>query len=168
MTLRLSDALLLRLPLTPWRVSAAGPIRAEADAVNRRVELPPTVTTGGLKVAVTPAGKPISAKVTLPWKPPEPVTLTGDVAVAPRFSVKDEEAAPRLNPGINTGAAQEWTARYTFNRPPVVVFDASDGIASTLSSKACFSPAVDKAQADRTSAAEPDTCAVAMEVPLQD
>lgn len=62
-----------RLPLVPVIVTAKVPVAAVALAVNVR-EL---VDVVGLvpNVAVTPDGRPEAAKVTLPVKPPEGVTV---------------------------------------------------------------------------------------------
>src|SRR5262249_8261203 len=60
------------------------------------------------------------------------------------------------------------TALATFRRPPVVVLPDSDAIGSTLFSSTVLSDAVFVCeQRDRTSAAAPDTCGVAIEVPLR-
>ena len=63
-------------------------------------------------------------------------------------------------------ARHDCTARFTFKRPPVMVF-VMDGIRSTLPRTVAFSAAVfNVGQAASTSMAAPATCGVAMEVPL--
>jgi hypothetical protein len=49
----------------------------------------------------------------------------------------------------------------------VTVIPDSDGIGSTLLSKLLFRAAVSSEQTDNTSAAAPETCGVAMDVPLK-
>ena len=48
-----------------------------------RVDVPEPATDVGLKVAVVDDGKPPTLKVTLPVKPPDPVTVTVYVVLAP-------------------------------------------------------------------------------------
>src|SRR5437867_13087914 len=59
------------------------------------------------------------------------------------------------------------TARPTFRRPPVTVSPASAGIGSTLFNNRFLTAAVLAVQRESTSAAAPDTCGVAIEVPLK-
>src|ERR1051326_6471532 len=62
--------------------------------------------------------------------------------------------------------AQLLTARSTFNRPPVTTNPVSDGIGSTLFKIAAFRSCVFSPHAERMSIAAPDTCGVAIDVPL--
>jgi hypothetical protein len=55
----------------------------------------------------------------------------------------------------------------TFNRPPVTVLPDNEPIGSTLLSRLLFSSAVSSGQTDNTSAAAPETCGVAIDVPLK-
>ena len=57
----------LRLPLVPVTVTVADPVVAVVEAVKVRVLVP--VVEAGLKLAVTPAGKPLAASDTVPLKP---------------------------------------------------------------------------------------------------
>jgi hypothetical protein len=57
----------LRLPLVPVTVTVAGPVVAVVEAVKVRVLVP--VVDAGLKLAVTPDGKPLAARATEPVKP---------------------------------------------------------------------------------------------------
>src|SRR5919109_5224941 len=66
------------------------------------------------------------------------------------------------------GATHERMALFTSRRPPVMVSGGSSGTPSTVLSSGFFSCAVFSAQRDRTSAAAPDTCGVAIDVPLND
>src|SRR6185436_18367876 len=62
--------------------------------------------------------------------------------------------------------AQARIALLTFSRPPVVVAPAIAGIGSTVFRIIAFRPAVVREHAESTNAAAPDTCGVAIEVPL--
>ena len=55
----------------------------------------------------------------------------------------------------------------TFSRPPVTVLPASELIGSTLFMRFAFSSAVVSEHLESTSAAAPETCGVAIEVPLK-
>ena len=52
-------------------------------------------------------------------------------------------------------------------RPPVVVSDASAATGWTVLSSVLFSSAVSSVQRESTSAAAPETCGVAIDVPLE-
>ncbi len=62
---------------------------------------------------------------------------------------------------------QERTALLTLSLPPVTVTPESAGMGSTLLRSVLLSCAVLRLQLERTSAAAPETCGVAMEVPLK-
>jgi len=68
-------------PLVPVTVTVAAPVAAVAEAVKVRVLVP--VVDVGLKLAVTPLGKPLALRATLPVKPLPGVTVTVLVAVPP-------------------------------------------------------------------------------------
>jgi len=70
-----------RLPLVPVMVTVVvlGPALAAAVKVNVLV----LVVDAGLKLAVTPAGRPLAVNATLPVKPPREATVTVLVAVPP-------------------------------------------------------------------------------------
>jgi hypothetical protein len=57
----------LSVPLVPVTVTVADPVVAVVEAVKVRVLVP--VVEAGLKLAVTPAGKPLAARATVPVKP---------------------------------------------------------------------------------------------------
>ena len=69
--------------------------------------------------------------------------------------------------GDGGGPLQARIALFTFNRPPVVVIPANEAIVSTLVSRLLLRPAVLSVQTESTNAAAPDTCGVAIEVPLK-
>ena len=58
-------------------------------------------------------------------------------------------------------------ALLTLSRPPVDTRPASDGIGSTLANRLFLSAAVFKAHRDSTSAAAPETCGTAIDVPVK-
>jgi hypothetical protein len=71
------------LPLVPVivTVDVAAGVLLEVKMV--MVEAPVPVTALGEKLAVTPAGRPLALKVTLPENPPVPVVVTVNVVVPP-------------------------------------------------------------------------------------
>ena len=103
-TMRLSVALAVVEPLVPVTVTVAVPTVAVAEAVNVRVLPAEPVTEVGLKAAVTPAGRPLALKVTVPLKPLKGETVTLLVAVVPCMTVAPE--AETLKPGaVEVGTA---------------------------------------------------------------
>jgi hypothetical protein len=81
LTVRVRVAVWVSEPLVPVTVTVAAPVAAVAEAVKVRVLVP--VVDVGLKLAVTPLGKPLALRVTLPVKPLPGVTVTVLVAVPP-------------------------------------------------------------------------------------
>ncbi len=84
----------------------------------------------------------------------------------PGVTVWEAGVAERAKSGL-AGAAQARMALLTFNRPPVTVTPERDGMASTLLRRSVFRLAVLSAHLDSTSRAAPETCGVAMDVPLR-
>jgi hypothetical protein len=74
-TVRVSVAVLLRVPLVPVIVILTVPTVAVLDAVK--------VATSPLKLALTPVGNALTAKVTVPVNPPAGVTVIVSVALLP-------------------------------------------------------------------------------------
>jgi hypothetical protein len=70
-------------PLVPVMVTVAGPTVAVPDAVKVSVLPVDPVTEAGLKLAVTPVGRPLAVKVTAPVKPLNVETVTLLDALAP-------------------------------------------------------------------------------------
>jgi hypothetical protein len=66
----------------PVTVTVAGPVAAALDAVSVSALLFPVVEAG-LKLAVTPLGKPPAASATLPVKPPLRVIVIALAPLAP-------------------------------------------------------------------------------------
>jgi hypothetical protein len=81
LTVRMRVAVCVSEPLVPVMVTVACPVAAVAEAVNVSVLVP--VVEVGLKLAVTPLGRPLALRATLPVKPLPGVTVTVLVAVPP-------------------------------------------------------------------------------------
>jgi len=97
-TFKLIGTAACRLPLAPVRVRVDGATLAEAAAVSMRAAVPPAKTAVGANAAVTPAGRPERASVTLPVKPLIAATCTVVFADVPATSATDD-AAPNVKPG---------------------------------------------------------------------
>ena len=80
-TVRDMVVVLLRLPLTPVMVTIAVPLLALFDAI--RVSVLVRLVELGLKPAVTPDGKPLALRETVPLNPPLGVTVMVLVPPAP-------------------------------------------------------------------------------------
>ena len=88
----------VRVPLTPVMVRVAGPVAAAADEVRVSVLVP--VVAAGLKLAVTPAGSPLTLRETVPAKPPLRETIIVAEALAPRVTDKLAGLADRAKSGV--------------------------------------------------------------------
>jgi hypothetical protein len=75
-TVRLTPAVRLRLPLFPVMVRPKLPVVVLAAVVNVRVVDTPAVMMAGLKPTVTPAGAPAKLNPTVPEKPFSAVVFT--------------------------------------------------------------------------------------------
>jgi len=84
-TVRAVVVVWLRVPLVPVTVTLVVPVVAVLEAVKVTVLVP--VVEVGLKLAVTPEGKPLALRATLPVNPPEGVTVNVLVPVAPWVTV---------------------------------------------------------------------------------
>ena len=103
-TMRLRLVLSVVEPLVPVTVTVAVPTAAIAVAVKVSVLPADPVTEVGLKAAVTPAGRPVALKVTVPVKPLKGETVTLLVAVVPCMTVVP--VAEMLKPGdVEVGTA---------------------------------------------------------------
>jgi hypothetical protein len=80
-TVKLMLAVCVSVPLTPVTVTVAAPRVAVLEAVKVRVLA--LVVEAGLKLAVTPAGKPLAVSATAPANPLSRVIVTALVAVPP-------------------------------------------------------------------------------------
>src|ERR1700685_161596 len=97
-TMRLRVVLPVVEPLVPVTVTVAVPTVAVADAVKVSVLPDDPVTEVGLKAAVTPTGRPVAVRATVPVKPLKGVTVTLLVAVGPCITVVP--VAEMLKPGV--------------------------------------------------------------------
>ena len=97
-TFRLSGTAACRLPLEPVRVRLEEARLAEAAAVTISAAVPPAATDAGANAAVTPAGRPETASVTLPVKPLIAATCTVVFADVPATTATDD-GAPKVKPG---------------------------------------------------------------------
>jgi len=93
-TVRLTVAECDTAPLVPVIVMVAVSVTAVVDAVKVRTELAPVVVVvAGLKLAVTPEGRPAAVKVTAPANPPVRVIVMVLVPLAPRLMASEEGLA---------------------------------------------------------------------------
>jgi hypothetical protein len=81
LTVRLTATDSVKLPEVPMTVTTELPIAAVDAALNVSVVVPEELV--GLKEAVTPLGRPLAEKVTVPVKPFAGTTVIVEVAVAP-------------------------------------------------------------------------------------
>ena len=65
----------MRAPLVPLILSGKVPVGDVVLVLTVMVVEPEVVTEGGLKMAVAPAGKPMTPKVIVPVKPPDGVMV---------------------------------------------------------------------------------------------
>ena len=98
-TVRLIDAVRVRLPPVPATVTTPVPTVAVAEAVNVNTLLVPVVEAG-LKPTVTPAGSPLALKATAPVKPPLRVIAIVTVPLAPRLTVRLVGVAESVKSGV--------------------------------------------------------------------
>jgi hypothetical protein len=126
----------------------------------------PDVTDGGLKLAVTPDGSPLALKVTAPANPPDGLAVAVYVVPAPAVTVRVAGDTDSEKSAADT-AVHPRMAVLTLSRPPVTRRPVSNGIASTLLNRLVFSSDVFRAQCESTSAAAPETCGAAIDVPLK-
>jgi hypothetical protein len=68
-TVKLTPAVCIKLPLVPVMVTGYAPSVVVELVVTVSVELPDPVTVAGTKLAVTPDGKPLALSVTTPLNP---------------------------------------------------------------------------------------------------
>jgi hypothetical protein len=102
LTVRLMGILCVKPPPTPVTVTVAGPVAAVLDAAKvRALEFP--VAEAGLKVGVTPAGKPLALKVTLPVNPPVRVIVIETIPLAPWSIARLVGVAASMKSGMGCG-----------------------------------------------------------------
>jgi hypothetical protein len=79
-------------------ITVAAPSAALFEAESVSVLVPEV--EAGLKLAVTPAGKPLALNATLPEDPPLGVTVIVVVVLAPRVTATDEGDAAMEKSGV--------------------------------------------------------------------
>src|SRR5690242_10350698 len=85
-TVSVIEVVRARVPLAPLTVSVYTPA-AGPNALRVSVEDPEPLTEAELKLGDTPAGKPVTPKVTTPPNPPAGTTVTVDVVLPPWVTV---------------------------------------------------------------------------------
>jgi hypothetical protein len=110
----------LNPPPVPVTVIAACPRAAVLDAVRVNV-VPAPVDDSGAKAAVTPAGKPLAVKATLPVNPPVRVIATALVPIAPRLTVKLDGVAESAKSGVDGSLTVRLIVDVRVRPPPVPV-----------------------------------------------
>ena len=78
-----TDVEWVRLPLVPVIDNGKVPVGVVATVVTVMVAVPAPVTDDGLNVAAAPVGNPPALNVTVPVNPPDGVTVTVYVVLAP-------------------------------------------------------------------------------------
>jgi len=118
-----------RLPDVPVIVRVADPAVAVGDAV--RVRMLVLVVLAGLKDAVTPAGRPLTARLTAPLKPLRSSTVVVLVPLLPWMTLTDEADSEKSGAGVTVRAMvvvcvrlPEMPVTVTVAGPTVAVADA--------------------------------------------
>jgi len=91
------------VPLAPLIVRVNVPRGAERVVETLIVELPEPVTLDGLNEAVTPLGKPLTLRLTVPENPATEPTDTVYVVELPRFTDRELGDALIVKSGVATG-----------------------------------------------------------------
>src|SRR5262245_36487138 len=112
--------LCVKPPRAPVTVTVAGPVVAVLDAAKVRVLAFPVVEAG-LKLAVTPAGKPPALNATLAVNPPLRVIVIALVSLAPRLIVKLVGFAAREQTGVGGAITVGLIVIVCVSPPPVPV-----------------------------------------------
>lgn len=92
-----------RLPLVPVIVRLYVPAGLVALVVTDMVDEPEPVTEAGLKLALAPAGNPLTLKLTLPANPPDPVIVVVYEVFVPAVTVAEAGDA-EMEKSPTTGA----------------------------------------------------------------
>ena len=99
LTVRLIVVVCTSAPLVPVTVTVAGPAVAVLEAARVSVEVVPVVEAASNE-AVTPPGKPLAVRATLPANPPLREIAMVLVPFAPRLRVRLDGAADRAKSGL--------------------------------------------------------------------
>src|ERR1700682_6007651 len=149
-------------PPTPVIVSVLVPSGMALLVVTDSVDV--VVAGAGVNVPDAPVGRPLTERATEPLNPLEGVMVTVYVVADPGTTLREDG----LTESVKSCPMGAPTALAAFSRPPVIVFPARLEIVSVLSRIALFTCAVVILGVfASTSAATPETCGVAMDVPLR-
>lgn len=110
-----------RLPEAARTMSEYDPAATDEPAVRVRLEAPPPAMDAGLKVAVTPAGVPVTERVTDELNPPAAVVETVTRPDAVRDSVTAETEVPREKFGATETTSVNLAVRTMLPEVPVMV-----------------------------------------------
>ena len=101
---RVTEADCVRLPLVPVMVNEYEPVAAVADVDRVSVDDPEPVTEVGLKVPVTPVGRPLTERLTAELNPFKAVTAGVKLVAAPwtTVCVLGEAASEKLGAKLTT------------------------------------------------------------------
>ena len=138
------------------------PNGVDGDVVTVSVEVDVVGVT--LNDEPAPDGRPVTERSTAPVNPPEGVMVTVYNVELPGITLRvaGETVSVKFGP-VGTP-----TARAALSRPPVMVFPERLPTGSVLSRIALFTCAVVRDGVfARTSAATPETCGAAIDVPLR-
>ena len=108
-----------RLPLVPVMVSVKVPDGVVVLVLTDIVDEPEPVTEVGLKLALAPAGNPLTLKVTLLAKPPEPVTVVVYDVFPPAATVAEAGVA-EMEKSPTTGAFTTSVTKVVWLTVPLV------------------------------------------------
>lgn len=148
----LANAVTVRFTVAVWAVTpvplavmvkpevpAAAPAPTASDNV---LVVAPAAMLAGLKVPVTPVGRPLTASVTASAKPFERVMATGTVAVPPWVTVRAVLPAARAMAGVGTVSAYVADAVETPLPVALMVTVAVPGAAVAPTVKVAVAPVV--------------------------
>lgn len=109
----------VRLPLVPVIVKVKVPAGVVALVVTDMVDDPEPVTEAGLKLALAPAGNPLTLKLTLLANPPDPVTVAVYDVFPPAVTVAEAGVA-EMEKSPTTGAFTTSVTVVVWLRVPLV------------------------------------------------
>ena len=129
-TVRAMVALWLSVPLVPVTVTLKVPAAAVLDALKVTVLVP--VVETGLKLAVTPAGRPLAASATAPLKPFTGLTMIVLLPFAPCATERVAGLAVKEKSGCGVPVTVKLTALLVTPLTETVTFTAPAAILGTV------------------------------------
>lgn len=108
-------------PLVPERVMVVVAASAAGDAVRVSEDVPLPVIDGGVKLAVTPGGRPDALNATVALKPPNAPTVTGAEVVEPGSTFTDGVCVLRPKSGPGATLRENVVVRNRLPPIPVIV-----------------------------------------------